>query len=121
MWSERDLGDSHSVAWRAGHSPCKMGSGWISYFLFDCEVVADGRRMLHFCTQSASLQLQVEALGELSKLVTNTFSEVNVYNICSGYVNNLAELQKNFTEEAESNKEFANFLEVFIHIIFVED
>ena len=54
-------------------------------------------------------------------LVTNTFSDVNVFNICSGYVNNLAELQKNFTEEAESNKEFANFLEVFISTIFVEE
>lgn len=54
---------------------------------------------------------QVEALGELSMLVTKTFSDVNVFNIYSGYVNNLAELQKNFTEEAESNQQFANFLE----------
>ena len=54
-------------------------------------------------------------------LVTNTFSDVNVFNIYSSYVNNLAELQKKFTEEAESNKKFANFLEVFIHTIFAED
>ena len=54
-------------------------------------------------------------------LVTKTFSDVNVFNIYSGYVNNLAELQKNFTEEAESNQQFANFLEVFIHTIFVQD
>ena len=54
-------------------------------------------------------------------LVTNTFSDVKVFNIYSGYVNNLAELQKNFTEEAESNEKFANFLEVFIHTILVED
>jgi hypothetical protein len=53
---------------------------------------------------------EVEALGELSKLVTKTFSDIDVFNIYSSYVNNLAELQKNFKEEAESNQEFANFL-----------
>ena len=57
---------------------------------------------------------QVEALGELSKLVMKTFSDGDVFNIYSSYVNNLAELQKNFKEEAESNQEFANFLKVFI-------
>merc|ERR1719350_894451 len=53
---------------------------------------------------------EVEALGELSKLIMKTFSDVDVFNIYSSYVNNLAELQKNFKEEAESNQEFANFL-----------
>ena len=59
-------------------------------------------------------------MGELSKLVTNTFSDINVFNIYSGYINNLAELQKNFQQEAESNQEFANFLQVLIHIICEE-
>ena len=69
------------------------------------------------CTYYAPLQFhcpQVEALGELSKLVTKTFSDGDVFNIYSSYVNNLAELQKNFKEEAESNQDFANFLKVFI-------
>ena len=55
----------------------------------------------------------MEALDELSKLILNTFSDVNVFNIYSSYVNNLAELQKIFKEESESNQDFANFLKVF--------
>jgi len=50
---------------------------------------------------------EVEVLGEL---MTKTLSDVNVFNIYSGYVNNLAELQKNFKQEAESNQDFARFL-----------
>ena len=44
--------------------------------------------------------------------MTKTLSDVNVFNIYSGYVNNLAELQKNFKQEAESNQDFARFLKV---------
>jgi len=50
---------------------------------------------------------EAEALGDL---ITKTFSEVNLFNIYSGYVNNLAGLQKNFKQEAETNQEFARFL-----------
>jgi len=52
-----------------------------------------------------------EAVGEL---VTKTFSEANVFNTYSGYVNNLAALQKNFKQEAEANQAFARFLKVSI-------
>jgi len=52
---------------------------------------------------------EAEALGDL---ITKTFSEVNLFNIYSGYVNNLAGLQKNFKQEAETNQEFARFLKV---------
>ena len=55
----------------------------------------------------------MEALGELSKLVMKTFSDIDVFNIYSGYVNNLAQLQKNFKEEVQSNQGFASFLKVF--------
>ena len=49
--------------------------------------------------------------------MTKTLSDVNVFNIYSGYVNNLAELQKNFKQEAESNQDFARFLKVCLQII----
>jgi len=52
-----------------------------------------------------------EVVGEL---VTKTFSEANVFNTYSGYVNNLAALQKNFKQEAEANQAFARFLKVSI-------
>ena len=55
--------------------------------------------------------LQKELVGEL---VTKTFSEANVFNTYSGYVNNLAALQKNFKQEAEANQAFARFLKVSI-------
>ena len=58
--------------------------------------------------------LQAEVLGDL---ITKTFSEVQVFNIYSGYVNNLAGLQKNFKKETECNQEFARFLKVSIPII----
>ena len=50
--------------------------------------------------------------------MTKTLSDVNVFNIYSGYVNNLAELQKNFKQEAESNKDFARFLKVCLQIVY---
>ena len=49
--------------------------------------------------------------------MTKTLSDVNVFNIYSGYVNNLAELQKNFKQEAESNQDFARFLKVCLQIV----
>ena len=59
-------------------------------------------------------QYQAEALGDL---ITKTFSEVEVFNIYSSYVNNLAGLQKSFKQETETNQEFARFLKVSIPII----
>ena len=50
----------------------------------------------------------------MGELVTKTFSEANVFNTYSGYVNNLAALQKNFKKEAEANQAFARFLKVSI-------
>ena len=50
----------------------------------------------------------------MGELVTKTFSEANVFNTYSGYVNNLAALQKNLKQEAETNQAFAMFLKVSI-------
>ena len=50
----------------------------------------------------------------MGELVTKTFSGTNVFNTYSGYINNLAALQKNFKQEAEANQAFARFLKVSI-------
>jgi len=63
----------------------------------------------------AHLEIAIDNWGEeeaVGELVTKTFSEANVFNTYSGYINNLAALQKNFKQEAEANQAFARFLKV---------
>jgi len=82
----------------------------VSYEMM-CQLSCGVREILEVHTQLLGhLQLvlvkwdEAEALGDL---ITKTFSEVQVFNIYSGYVNNLAGLQKNFKKETECNQEFA--------------
>jgi len=101
--------------------PLEQAEPRIVSYQMTCQLSCGVREILEVHTQLLEqleiVQAKWEEAEALGDLITKTFSEVEVFNIYSSYVNNLAGLQKSFKQETETNQEFARFLKVSIPII----